>query len=79
MSLPRVNVHFEMSDEDREFFELHWIQWVAKNPPPEGWTDKWSIKEWAETEMPCVGLLGRALYWLSMIEVGKDGDDNIGL
>jgi hypothetical protein len=54
----------EMSDKDKAFFELHWIQWVAKNPPPKKWTG--TIKEWAETEMPCIGILGRAIYWLSM-------------
>ena len=56
------NVHTEMDAEDRKFFELHWIQWVAANPPPAKWTG--TIKQWAELEMPCIGFLGRALYRL---------------
>jgi hypothetical protein len=56
----------EMSDRDKDFFETHWHQWVKRNPPPYGWLEKWTLREWAEFEMPCIGFLGRAFYWFSM-------------
>jgi len=53
-----------MNAKDRDFFERHWIQWVAANPPPKKWQG--TIKEWAKLEMPCIGLVGRLFYIISM-------------
>jgi hypothetical protein len=53
-----------MSKKDRDFFDRHWRQWCAKNPPPKKWTG--TLKEWAEFEMPTIGWFGRLLYEVSM-------------
>ena len=59
-----MNIAMKMSSKDEKFFDENWQQWVDKNPPPEKWIG--TKKEWAEFEMPCIGFLGRALFWFSM-------------
>lgn len=64
MSLILMRIHMKISDEDKEFFETHWQQWVERNPPPAKWTG--TLREWAEFEMPCIGWWGRLFYEVSM-------------
>ena len=51
-----------MNKKDKQFFEEHWEEWVRCNPPPDNWEG--TKKQWAELEMPCMGNLGRLIFWL---------------
>jgi len=53
-----------MNAKDQAFFEKHWKEWVARNPPPPDWPMK--PREWAELEMPCRGFLGKLLFDLEL-------------
>lgn len=53
-----------MIDKDRQFFEFHWEEWVKRNPPPDNW--RGTEKQWAFTEMPCWGILGKFLFWFDL-------------
>jgi len=57
----------EQNERDRRFFEDHWQQWVKRNPPAASWLAAgWTLRQWAETEMPSIGWLGRLLWRLEM-------------
>lgn len=58
-----------MNKKDEQFFEKHWEEWVRSNPPPAYWGVKgWTLKQYAELEMPCRGFLGRFLFWLENLK-----------
>ena len=59
-----MNISVQMTKKDKVFFEKHWQQWVKENPPPKGWLKKWTLRDWAEFEMPSCGFFGRLLYRL---------------
>jgi len=61
-----------MNKQDTLFFDKHWIDWVSRNPPPKDW--RFTMKQWAELEMPCRGLSGRLLFLLGHY-IGRHRDN----